>query len=72
MTNNYTFSIGNIVINFGVIAEVLAVDPIRGLLLKEVSTLTHKGCGKWYANPDLCKPYEAQVESNINGLVIFD
>lgn len=70
MTNN--FSIGSIVINFGVIAEVLAVDPIRGLLLKEVSTLTHKGCGKWYANPKLCKPYEAQRTSHVNGLVVFD
>ncbi len=70
MTNN--FSIGSIVINFGVIAEVLSIDPIRGLLLQEVSTLTHKGCGKWYANPDLCQPYKAQVKSNINGLVVFD
>lgn len=70
MTNN--FSIGSIVINFGVIAEVLAVDPIRGLLLKEVSTLTHKGCGKWYANPDLCQPYNEQVTSQNTGLVVFD
>ena len=72
MTTNSTFSIGSLVINFGMIAEVLAVDPNRGLLLKEVSTLTHKGCGKWYANQNLCQPYEAQRTSNVTGLIVFD
>lgn len=72
MTNNNAFPIGSLVINFGVIAEVLDVDPLRGLLLKEVSTLTHKGCGKWYANPDKCEAYGRSRTAHANGLVVFD
>lgn len=66
-----TFSIGSFVINFGVIAEIIAVDPLRGLLLKEVSTLTHKGCGQWYADPAKCEPY-AERTAYKTGLVVFD
>lgn len=66
-----TFSIGSFVINFGVIAEIIAVDPLRGLLLKEVSTPTHKGCGKWYADPAKCEPYAGRTAYK-PGLVVFD
>lgn len=70
MTN--TFPIGSLVINFGTIAEVIENDPMRGLLLREVSTLTHKGCGKWYADPSLCEQYGKGRTAHKDGLVIFD
>ena len=64
--------IGQQVINFGVIAEVLDIDPLRGVLLKEVSTLTHRGCGKWYADPKFCEPYVSERTAHADGLVVFD
>ena len=72
MTTTKTFPVGSLVINFGLIAEVLEVDPLRGLLVKEVSTIGHIGCGKWYANPDMCEPYGSYRTTYADGLVVFD
>lgn len=72
MANNSTFTIGSLVTNFGVIAEVLENDPLRGVLLKEVSTLTHQGCGMWYADPAKCEPYGSHRYAYADGLVVFD
>jgi len=57
-----TFTIGQQVINFGVHATVVGFHPVTGdLILKEDSTLTHKGCGKWLADPAKCEPASAPV-----------
>lgn len=72
MANNFAFSIGSLVTNFGVIAEVLDIDPLRGVLLREVSTLSHQGCGKWYADPRKCEPYGSTRSAHADGLVVFD
>lgn len=66
MTN---FTIGSLVTNFGVIAEILEIDPLRGILLREVSTLANRSCGKWYANPEYCEPYGKQYTVRQDGLV---
>lgn len=70
-TTSNLFPIGSLVENFGLIAEVLENDPLRGLLVKEVSTINHTGCGKWYADPALCKPYGSRTR-HMDGLVVFD
>ena len=40
-----SFKIGSLVTNFGHIAEVVSIEENGDLIVKEVSTLTHRGCG---------------------------
>lgn len=68
MTN---FKIGSLVTNFGHIAEVVSIEENGDLIVKEVSTLDHRGCGKWRANPALCQPYGEQSLKHKDGFVIF-
>ena len=65
------FKVGSFVINFGHIAEVVSIEENGDLIVKEVSTLDHRGCGKWRANPALCEPYGAQNLRHKDGLVVF-
>lgn len=52
----HTFHIGQFVTNFGLLAEVVGFHPVTGyLILKEVSTLSHKDCGRWLADPERCE-----------------
>lgn len=46
-----SFAVGDRVINFGVVAEVVEVDVERGLLLREAA---HPRRGKWHADPMKC------------------
>ena len=70
-TSTFAFPVGSLVINFGFICEVLENDPLRGLLVKEVSTLTHKGGSKWYADPAKCEAYGQSRTAHVDGLVVF-
>lgn len=50
------FSVGAVVVNFGAVARVVAVDPLRGLLLE---ALPGQGFGRrsnrWHADPAKCR-----------------
>ena len=70
-TSANVFPIGSLVINFGIICEVIENDPLRGLLVKEVSILTHRGGSKWYANPAMCEAYGESRMAHTDGLVVF-
>ena len=65
------FKIGSLVTNFGMIAEVLEIKENGDLILKEVSTFSRRGCGKWRANPALCKPYGEQMLRYKDGFITF-
>ena len=66
-----SFKIGSLITNFGMIAEVLEILEDGSLIVKEVSTLDHTGCGKWRANPAFCEPYGEQTLRHKDGFVTF-
>ena len=52
-----TFTVGDVVVNFGQVARVLAVDPLRGLLVQALPGQSFaRGRDRWHADPDKCRP----------------
>ncbi len=47
--------VGELVVNFSTLAMVQAIDPVRGILLREFS-IARFGCvgGRWFADPAKC------------------
>ena len=66
-----SFKIGSLVTNFGHVAEVVSIEENGDLIVKEVSTLAHRGCGMWRADPARCKPYGEQALRHKDGFVVF-
>lgn len=51
-----TFTVGDVVVNFSNVARVLAVDPLRGLLLQALPGQAFGARDRWFADPAKCRP----------------